>query len=98
MTGRLLKREDGTTAPSRMLLGVLVVGTLTLSACGAPFGPPVDQPSPPAQATIEVRDAGNAYLTKPMVEGTELLCLSKGNYGSTTCNWELWNKKREAAK
>jgi hypothetical protein len=84
---------------------VLAASVLALSGCGseanapsepAPASEPSPAPAPAPAAELRVRDVDNAYIFKSTFEGTELTCLSKGSYGSTTCNWELWNKMRES--
>lgn len=77
----------------------LAGAVLVLTGCGtggAPSDPaPASEPSPAPVEELPVRDVDNAYIFTSMYKGTELICLSKGSYGSTTCNWELWNKMRE---
>jgi CBS-domain-containing membrane protein len=78
----------------RGIVLTLAIAALALTGCAGPAG---ENPAP-TPTNVEVQDAGYAYVSKPVVEGTELLCFTKGTYGSTSCNWELWNKQREAKK
>lgn len=81
----------------------VLFASLALAGCGGQS--PSDQ-APPAESTapatpapaaeIEVRKDDRAYISNYMYKGTELICLTKGNYGSTVCNWELWNKMQES--
>lgn len=77
------------------LVVILAVTSLALAGCGGTASP---DPAPtPTNIKVE-KDSGYAAVIKPTVEGTELLCFTHGTYGATSCNWELWNKQREAAK
>ncbi|MET4143916.1 hypothetical protein [Arthrobacter sp. UYCo732] len=78
-----------------LFAGVLILSALALTGCAVPSGTVEEEAPAPDSVNIPVEEPHSAYLTKPIVEGTELLCLSRGNYGSTSCNWELWNKVRE---
>lgn len=81
----------------------VLVASLALAGCG---GPSASDPVTPAETAapdtpapapeIEVRKDIGAYITTYMYKGTELICLVRGGYGSTTCNWELWNKMQES--
>lgn len=83
----------------RSAVGIALLIATVLTGCANPLGAPQEPASPPAEeASIPLREDVTAYYTKDQVEGTELICRTQGNYGSTTCNWELWNKTREAAK
>lgn len=80
----------------------LAAGVLVLTGCGAGSSVNPSESAPSSELTpaparvLSVRDVDNAYIFKSSFEGTELICLSKGSYGSTTCNWELWNKMQES--
>lgn len=81
----------------RLAAAGLLLTTLALTGCGGVTPAPADG-SAAAAEDVEVLTSDNVYVTKPIVEGTELLCLTKGHQASTTCNWELWNKTREAGQ
>lgn len=77
----------------------LLMASVLLTGCAGQVGASQEQGTPPTEeASIPLREDVTAYITKERVEGTELLCRTQGNYGSTSCNWELWNKTRENLK
>lgn len=78
--------------------GLLLAGCGTLSPSGSTLtpAPTASAPAPEQPASMPVRGTSGASVSKSLVEGTELICLTTGSYGSTSCNWELWNKTREA--
>ncbi|QOD05994.1 hypothetical protein [Pseudarthrobacter sp. BIM B-2242] len=83
----------------RNAVGIALLFVTVLTGCAGPVGASQEPATPPAEeASIPLRDDVTAYITKERVEGTELLCRTQGNYGSTSCNWELWNKTREVQK
>ena len=76
-----------------------LAAVVALTGCGGDgSGTSGDSVPSSALRSIPRRDPSGLFETRPVVDGTELICMRDDSYGSTTCNWELWNKLRDTTK